>query len=281
MTNRQEALKLISKADKKSKPGLFGRIMGTVEDQLNSANEYYTTAINLLKMDRPVDYDLVISIYHRKISNSKISCSNYDIISDYAEIGRLCEKLDRYNDAINAYLQAIEYSKCVDINHVKRYMINIAKIYQKQNEPHKAIEYYTSALSIDEDHYSYGEMARLYCELAEYELAMENYVNAAKLCSDTIKRWTGRDYYVNASLCGFCLKGLGFTSTFEQFQEDCASLPDHPLIKAVLTGLRTNDVEHFRDALAEHDSLTNNLTDLQVKLLLAIRQKIEAQDELM
>ena len=277
--NRPEALKLISKANKRSHPGFFSKIMGTSDEWLHAANEIYITAINLLVMDRPQDYDLIISLYQRRINNllktSRPDDNRYEISCDYAEIAKFYEKLDRYDEAITHYQNAINYVRYVDTKHVKRHTLSIARLYQKsKSKYHKAIEYYGLAMEISEDHQGYADMAKLQCELGEYEAAMGNYVKAAEACSDTIKRWTGKEYYVNASLCGFCLNGLAFMSQFLEYQREIPSLAEHPLLVAVSKGLESNDVEHFR--LLEYDRFDES----QVKLLVAIRRKIEQQDEL-
>lgn len=287
-----------SAAQGKSK-GLIGAIKGIFinnEEKYNDANNLYTQAINSLKMtpDKIKRWDLIVLLKLRRIENfARIDSSSHELQVEHREVAKIyVDKLENYKKGLFHYLEAVKY--CTYENNMKRvqdYMKEMAEIYDKKMMDYQtAIEYYEKAIEADDNSQVYKiyiEIANIHCKLNHFEQAVVNFENAGKICMDnSMLKWSAREIYTMATLCGICLSGENFYEKYTEYKNLVSTFNntiENSLIEKIFEAYEKNSAEIFHDAILEYDRLTGQLSgnSPKINLLTHIKNNINIQDELM
>ena len=271
--------KYIAEADALAKgpTNIFKKIGDDKLDRLTSAYEKYALAINLSICNG--DRSKVLELAEKKLNVLKKTpeVTQYEVGSEYIKLAELQEKTD-IDRSIESYLAGMTiFSEIGEFNRRQKYLIKIAKLYEKIGKNSEALDCYIKSCNSDTNNYkAHVEIARLNVELKNYNIALEYYDKIINECLDnTLLKFSCKEHYLNATLCGICEKGIDFKEKYNEF----LSTPtfdgsiEANLLKTIFASIENVDEEMFQGAIFEYDKL-KKLDDIQVKMLLTIKNEV-------
>ncbi len=282
-------LECIREADSLAKDpsNIFKRMGDDKLTRLTRAYEKYSEAINLSICDK--DHAILLELSEKKLNVLKRTpeVSEYEIGNEYVTLAEI-QKKTNVNASIESYLIAIDiFSRLGDFRKREKYLINVGKLYETIDKKDMAIEFYIKAFNSDSDSNNYRvniEIARLYVELKKYDEAFKYYETIANECvKNTLLKFSCKEHYMKATLCGICLHGKNFKEKYDEYVRDTPLFQNSmetALLDKIFEAIDNSDLDIFQEALSEYDKL-KKFDDTQVQLLLNIKNNVVCENDLL
>ncbi|XP_042393323.1 alpha-soluble NSF attachment protein-like [Zingiber officinale] len=277
----------VQKAEKKlSGWGIFG-------SKYDDAADLYEKACNCFKLaknwDRAGSVYIKLAICHLKLESKHEAASSYvDAANCYKKIS-IQDATESLNQAVNIFLEIGR------LNMAARYCKELGELYEQEQNPEKAIEYFERAADLFQSeevttsaNQCNQKVAQLAAQLEQYPKAIEIYEAIAKhSINNNLLKYSVKGILLNAGICQLC-KGdvVAITNALERYQEidpTFSGSRECKLLSALADSMDEEDVGKFTEALHEYDSMTRLdawKTTLLLRVKNAIKQKEEEEDDL-
>ncbi|XP_042387542.1 alpha-soluble NSF attachment protein-like [Zingiber officinale] len=229
------------------------------------------------------------SCQHLKLESKHEAASSYvDAANCYKKIS-IQDATESLNQAVNIFLEIGR------LNMAARYCKDLGELYEQEQNPEKAIEYFERAADLFQSeevttsaNQCNQKVAQLAAQLEQYPKAIEIYEAIAKhSINNNLLKYSVKGILLNAGICQLC-KGdvVAITNALERYQEidpTFSGSRECKLLSALADSMDEEDVGKFTEALHEYDSMTRLdawKTTLLLRVKNAIKQKEEEEDDL-
>ncbi|XP_074562938.1 alpha-soluble NSF attachment protein 2-like, partial [Curcuma longa] len=212
--------------------------------------------------DRAGSVYIKLAICHLKLESKHEAASSYvDAANCYKKIS-IQDATQSLNQAVNIFLEIGR------LNMAARYCKELGELYEQEQNPEKAIEYFERAADLFQSeevttsaNQCNQKVAQLAAQLEQYPKAIEIYEAIAKhSINNNLLKYSVKGILLNAGICQLC-KGdvVAITNALERYQEidpTFSGTRECKLLSALADSMDEEDVGKFTEALHEYDSMT-------------------------
>lgn len=252
------------------------------QNKLELAIEKYDKAIGLLKLEKGTEKEAkIISARLSKINALKMLRDSpvYQISQEYESIA---EK-SPFEDAIKYYTCSCDLNiEAGNDARVMRIYENIAKLYDKNGDKNKALEYFMKIYESIQESTNVKVLDRIAQLLVlnnKYEDAIDMYEVIANKMTN-INKYSVRDYLMNALLCDLCNSKIIPNDRYQRYNREYpvfeSSEPEKFMVN-IFDAIENKSLEKFNESVCRYNAIYT-LDDLRVKLLSECKEIVEGYD---
>lgn len=281
MTDSAMADKLLKRAEKAARPGLFARLSGDTD--MTEAVDLFRRAACFYQMAK--EPSKAAAAFVRAAELCDVQPAEF-----YASAANAYIAAHQINDAVGMFKKAGQLAKNAGkLSRAAAYLSQLAELHEKQANYADSIEpYIESAQLMELDGSSATAMKKYVCaahnmaRVGEYEKAARLFEQAGNSAvDDQLRKFSAKEYFFKASLCWLCC-GDDASVRISLYADTSAifrNSREHEMIDKLASAMTSNDTDAFVKAIAEHDQITP-LDSWLTSIALAAKRRMNAPDEL-
>jgi len=270
-------------AEKKLKSYTFSWLFGD-KDKNEAAGELYVKAANAYKIDRNL---LNAGDAYIRAANCFLNASIKHEAASYFVKASNAYKKDNFTAASTAMAKAIDlYIEEGRLNMAAKYELELAGMYETDNDIPNAINHYEAAADLYENENSTSSSNECLLKVAHIEASLENFPRAVELfekvanasLSNHLLKWNIRQYFLKAGLCHIASHDVVASKKaierYTQLSRDFQGTREYKFLIEIVEASKNFDEDAFQTALIQFDSILK-IEPWKIAILVKIANKIK------